>query len=58
VLENLVMADKMTARGVRVGASYTEKISYVAGYGHAVRDQVLDRAGSKATQDLDAAFRT
>jgi len=33
VLDNLVMAEEMAARGVRVRPSYTEKLSYVAGYG-------------------------
>lgn len=56
VLENLVMAEAMTARGVRVRPSYTEKISYVVGYGQDVRDKVLDRAGPKARADMRAAF--
>ncbi len=56
VLENLVMAEAMTARGVRVRPSYTERISYVVGYGQDVRDKVLDRAGPKARADMQAAF--
>ena len=56
VLDNLVMAEEMAARGVRVRPSYTEKLSYVAGYGQEVREKVLIRAGPKARHDLDTAF--
>ncbi len=56
VLDNLVMAEERAARGVRVRPSYTEKLSYVAGYGQEVREKVLIRAGPKARHDLDTAF--
>jgi hypothetical protein len=56
VLENLVMAEEMASRGVRMRPSYSEKVSFVAGYGKEVRDKVLDRAGPKARHDLESAF--
>ena len=56
VLDNLVMADEMAAKGIRVRPSYSEKLSFVAGYGQEVREKVLERAGPKARHDLQAAF--
>ena len=56
VLESLLLTEEMAARGVRVRPSYTEKLSFVAGYGQEVREKVLDRAGPKARHDLQTAF--
>jgi hypothetical protein len=56
VLENLLMAEEMAAQGVRVRPSYTEKLSFVVGYGQEVREKVLSRAGPKARHDLQTAF--
>ncbi len=56
VFNNLVMAEEMAAQGIRTRPSYTEKLSFVAGYGQGVREKVLDRAGPKARLDLEAAF--
>ena len=56
VLQNLVMAEEMAARGIRTRASYSEKLSFVVGYGQDVRDKVLGRAGPKARHDLESAF--
>lgn len=56
VLQNLVMAEEMAAKGIRVRPSYSEKLSFVAGYGQEVREKVLQRAGPKARHDLQKAF--
>ena len=56
VLQNLVMAEEIAAKGMRVRPSYSEKLSFVAGYGQEVRDTVLQRAGPKARHDLQKAF--
>ena len=59
VLRNLVLADRMTARGIRLRPSYTEKINFVpAQYSEDVRDRVFGRAGPKAWEDYRAAFRS
>ena len=55
-LENLVMAEEMAGKGVRVRAAYTEKMGFVVGYGQDVRERVLNRAGPKARHDLETAF--
>jgi hypothetical protein len=36
--------------------SYSEKLSFVVGYGQEVREKVLDRDGPKARHDLQTAF--
>lgn len=56
VLENLVMAEEMATKGIRVRPSYSEKLSFVAGYGQEARERVLNRAGPKARRDLETAF--
>ena len=56
VLENLVMAEEMASKGIRLRPSYSEKVSFVAGYGQEVREKVLKRAGPKARHDLQTAF--
>ncbi len=57
VLENLVMADGLAARGVRLKPSYTEKIKFIpAEYAGGLREKVFDRAGPKAWSDYRAAF--
>lgn len=56
VLQNLAMAAEMAATGIRVRPSYSEKLSYVVGYGQDVREKVLNRAGPKARRDLEVAF--
>jgi hypothetical protein len=57
VLQNLVMADELEAQGVRVKASFTEKIDYIpATYDPALRDKVFTRAGSQSWEDYRRAF--
>jgi len=57
VLESLVMADELAARGVRLKPSYTEKINFIpAEYAGGVREKVFGRAGPKAWSDYRAAF--
>ena len=57
VLANLVMADELQAKGVRVKPSYTEKINYIpAQYGEGIREKVFDRAGPQAWQDYKNTF--
>ena len=57
VLDNLVMADKLSAQGVRLKPSYTEKINYIpAEYAGGVREKVFGRAGSKAWEDYRRTF--
>ena len=46
----------MASKGIRLRPSYSEKVSFVAGYGQEVREKVLDRAGPKARHDLQTAF--
>jgi hypothetical protein len=52
VLESIVMAEELVAKGVRLRRSYSERLSFVAGYGQEVGERVLDRAGPKARRDL------
>lgn len=57
VLENLVLADRLQAEGIRVKPSYTEKINYVpAQYGEGIRQKVFDRAGPQAWSDYEKVF--
>jgi len=57
VLENLVMADRLAAQGVRLKPSCTEKINFIpAEYAGGLREKVFDRAGPKAWGDYRAAF--
>lgn len=57
VLENLALADELQAQGVRVKASFTEKINYIpATYDPSLRDHVFSRAGAKSWEDYRAAF--
>ena len=57
VLENLVLADELEARGVRVKASYTEKVNYIpATYDPGLRERVFGRAGPKSWEDYRQAF--
>lgn len=57
VLANLVQADKLRAKGVRVKPSYTEKINYVtAEYAGGIREKVFGRAGQKAWDDYRTVF--
>lgn len=57
VLANLVLADELGARGVRVKPSYTEKINYVpAEYDRDLREKVFGRAGPQAWNDYRKVF--
>jgi hypothetical protein len=57
VLENLVLADRLRAEGVRMKTSYTEKINYIpATYDPSLREKVFGRAGSKSWEDYRKAF--
>jgi hypothetical protein len=57
VLENLALADQLQAQGVRVKASFTEKINYIpATYDPALRERVFGRAGPKSWEDYKGAF--
>jgi hypothetical protein len=56
VLDDPVSADAPAARGVRLRPSYTERLSFVAGYGQEVRDKVLAPAAPDARRDLEIAF--
>lgn len=57
VLENLAMADELEAKGMRLKASYTEKINYIpATYDPSLRDRVFGRAGQKSWDDYSRAF--
>jgi hypothetical protein len=57
VLRNLVMTDELSAQGVRLKPSYTEKINYIpAEYAGGVREKVFGRAGSKAWDDYKRTF--
>jgi hypothetical protein len=58
VLANLLMADELSGRGVRVKPSYTEKINYVpAEYDHGLREKIFDRAGPQAWEDYQNVFK-
>jgi len=57
VLANLVLADQLQAKGLRVKPSYTERINYLpAEYAGGLRERVFDRAGSKAGEDYKTVF--
>ncbi len=57
VLANLVLADQLQTKGLRVKPSYTERINYIpAEYAGGLRDKVFDRAGSKAWEDYKRVF--
>jgi hypothetical protein len=57
VLENLVLADALQSRGVRLKPSYTEKINYIpAEYAGGLREKVFNRAGGKAWADYQRVF--
>src|SRR5262249_39831730 len=57
VLANLVLADQLQSRGVRVKPSYTERINYIpAEYAGGVREKVFGRAGSKAWAEYQKVF--
>ena len=57
VLANLVMADELQARGVRLKPSYTERVKYIpAEYAGGLRQKVFDRAGSQAWADYQNVF--
>lgn len=57
VLENLVLADQLQSKGVRVKPSYTEKINYIpAQYAGGLREKVFDRAGPQAWQDYQKVY--
>jgi hypothetical protein len=57
VLANLVLADQLEAHGIRVKASFTERIHYIpAEYAGGLRDKVFDRAGPKAWADYQNVF--
>src|SRR5262249_1028217 len=57
VLANLVTADELQARGVRVKPSYTERVNYIpAEYAGGLREKVFDRAGPKAWADYQNVF--
>ena len=56
VLQNLVIAEEMASKGIRVRPSYSEKLTFVVGYGKELREKVLDRAGPKARHDLQTAL--
>jgi hypothetical protein len=54
---NLLLADELQARGVRVKASYTERINYIpAEYAGGLREKVFGRAGPKAWADYQKVF--
>ncbi len=57
VLENLALADELQAQGVRLKASFTEKINYIpAIYDPDLRERVFGRAGPKSWEDYRRAF--
>jgi len=57
VLANLVLADQLQAKGVRIKPSYTERIHYIpAEYAGGLREKVFDRAGSQAWADYQKVF--
>lgn len=57
VLENLVLADRLREEGVRVKASYVERISYIpATYDPSLREKVFGRSGQKSWDDYERAF--
>jgi hypothetical protein len=57
VLENLVLADQLQSKGVRVKPSYTEKINYIpAQYAGGLREKVFNRAGPQAWQDYQKVY--
>jgi uncharacterized protein YqcC (DUF446 family) len=57
VLANLVLADQLQAKGMRVKPSYTERINYIpAEYADGLREKVFDRAGPKARADYRKVF--
>ncbi len=59
VMVNLLQADELRARGVRVKPSYTEKINYIpAEYAGGLREKVFERAGPKAWEDYRKTFAT
>jgi hypothetical protein len=57
VLSNLMLADELQAKGVRVKPSYTERINYIpAEYAGGLREKVFNRAGPKAWADYQKVF--
>ena len=56
MIQTLLQFEEAAAKGVRMRASYTEKISYVAGYAPEISQKVLGRAGPKASADFQAAI--
>lgn len=57
VLANLVLADQLRAKGLRVKPSFTERVNYIpAEYAGGLRERVFDRAGPKAWQDYKEVF--
>jgi hypothetical protein len=57
VLANLVWAEAQQARGIRVKASYVERLAYVpATYDDRMRERVFDRAGPQASRDHAAVL--
>ncbi len=57
VLDNLVAADGLRARGVRLKPSLTEKVHFIpAQYAGGLREKVFDRAGPQASEDYRRTF--
>lgn len=56
MIQTLLSVEDAAAQGIRTRASYTERISYVTGYGSEISSKVLGRAGPKAISDFQSAL--
>ena len=56
MIQSLLEMEEAASKGLRLRSSYTEKISYVAGYAPEISAKVLGRAGPKASADFQAAL--
>lgn len=56
MIESLLEHEVAAENGIRMRSSYTEKISFVAGYAPEISKKVLGRAGPKASADFQAAI--
>ena len=56
MIQTLLEVEAAGEKGIRMRASCTEKISYVAGYAPEISAKVLGRAGPKAASDFQAAI--
>jgi hypothetical protein len=56
MIKTLLRVEDAAAQGTRLRSSYTEKMSYVPGYGSEISAKVLGRAGPNALEDFQTAL--